>query len=303
MTQFKMNPEPPFRLDLTVWVLRRVPNNEIDRWDQQTYRRVLAVSGKAVEVAVTQTGPCESPEITVEYDAGDEPSIACELNKLLGLDTDLSDFCRLAESDDQFSSLLNRYAGFKPPRFSSVFEALVNGVACQQISLAAGLSVLNRLSASFGLAAGKHRAFPRPEDLVCADVEDLRNLGFSRRKSQVILSIASAIVEGSLDLEALQLLDDSLAVSTLCELKGVGRWTAEYIALRGLGRLDVYPADDVGSQNKLQKWLGLGDRPDYNAVHQLVDRWSPYRGLIYFLLLLDGRAQMGLLPSTEMTSD
>lgn len=66
-------------------------------------------------------------------------------------------------------------------------------------------------------------------------------------------------------------------------------------AMRGLGRLDVYPADDVGSQNKFQRWLNLEERPDYDAIYRIIDRWRPYRGLIYFYLLLDQQERQGLL--------
>ena len=54
---FTLNPAAPFRLDLTVWTLRRQPVNEMDRWDGRTYRRVIVVGGNAVLVEVVQVGP------------------------------------------------------------------------------------------------------------------------------------------------------------------------------------------------------------------------------------------------------
>lgn len=300
MTEFQMQPVAPFRLDLTAWVLRRMPSNEMDRWDGHTYRRVLVVRGEPVEVSVVQTGPPKSPELTVSL-AGTgsihtrKADIAPALNKMLGFDIDLAGFYRLAHSDARLSALADRFTGFKPPRLGSIFEALINGIACQQISLVVGITLLNRLSAAYGLAVGEHHAFPRPEDMAGTSVEDLRSFGFSGRKAQNILAVSRSIVEGALDLEALEQMDNDRAVSALCEIRGVGRWTAEYVALRGLGRLDMYPADDVGSQNKLQRWLGVKKRPNYQEVHQTIDKWSPYRGLIYFHLLLDSQERQGLL--------
>ena len=90
-------------------------------------------------------------------------------------------------------------------------------------------------------------------------------------------------------------MEDAAAVARLRQLPGLGRWTAQYVLLRGLGRLDVYPADDVSSQNKFQRWLNLEERPDYDAIYQILDHWRPYRGLIYFYLLLDQQARQGLL--------
>ena len=63
---FQIKPVPPFRLDLTVWALRRRPHYLVDRWDGRTYRRVLLVYEQPLEVAVTQTGPAEAPLLRVE---------------------------------------------------------------------------------------------------------------------------------------------------------------------------------------------------------------------------------------------
>jgi DNA-3-methyladenine glycosylase II len=63
-------------------------------------------------------------------------------------------------------------------------------------------------------------------------------------------------VDRTIDLEALSDLNDADAVTRLSELRGVGRWTAEYVFLRGLGRTHIFPGDDVGARNNLQRWLG-----------------------------------------------
>lgn len=76
-------------------------------------------------------------------------------------------------------------------------------------------------------------------------------------------------------------MEDIAAVERLRQLPSLGRWTAQYVLLRGLGRLDVYPADDVGSQHKFKRWLGLEERPGYDAIYRIIDHWRPYRGLIY----------------------
>jgi DNA-3-methyladenine glycosylase II len=160
--------------------------------------------------------------------------------------------------------------------------------------MTAGMHLLNRLAGAFGRGVGGDHAFPRPGDLASAAVEDLRPFGFSGRKAQTILDIARAIVEGRLDLEGLSGLSDQEAMERLLALKGIGRWTAQYILLRGLGRLDVFPVDDVGGQNKMQRWLGLAGRPDHDRMGDILSAWRPYRGLLYFYLLLDYQGRLGL---------
>ena len=65
MVLLSLEPVPPFRLDLTVWALRRRTDNLIDRWDGSTYRRVVVLDNEPVEVAVTQTGPPDRPKLQV----------------------------------------------------------------------------------------------------------------------------------------------------------------------------------------------------------------------------------------------
>jgi DNA-3-methyladenine glycosylase II len=65
--------------------------------------------------------------------------------------------------------------------------------------------------------------------------------------------------------------------------------------LRGLGRLDVYPGDDVGARNKLRTFLCLPEAPDYATVSRVTAAWDPFAGMVYFHLLLDGLAERGSL--------
>jgi len=83
-------------------------------------------------------------------------------------------------------------------------------------------------------------------------------------------------------------LSDEEAVKCLDQLRGVGRWTAEYVLLRGLRRLHIFPGDDVGARNSLQRWLGFRKPLDYQGVHRALASWRPYAGLIYFHMLLNG---------------
>lgn len=300
MIEMSLQPLSPFRLGLTAWVLRRLPINLMDRWDNHAYSRTIVLDETPAELTVVQTGTALRPRLDVTIEGvratrTNESVVRAMMERLLGLRIDLSGFYRAVRRDRYLADLAERFIGFKPPRFPTVFEALVNGVACQQLSLTVGITLLNRLCETYGRPRGRHHAFAQSADLVNASPEFLRQLGFSTRKAQYILDAAQAIEQGRLDLESLRDLDDASAVSQLRQLPGIGRWTAEYIALRGLGKIDVLPADDVGLQSKAHQWLGLTDRPDYEQVQRLLDRYQPYRGLVYFHLLLDGLDRRGVL--------
>ncbi len=303
-TAFLLEPVAPFRLDLTVWTLRRRPDNAVDRWDGTTYRRVLPLPAGPVEVAVTQVTPPEAPRLRIAVvgqplRAAARAAVAAALDRLLGPRIDLGEFYRLAAHDRRLEPLVRRFRGMKPPRFATVFEAAINAMACQQVTLTLGIRLLNRLAAVHGPGVGEgaaaRRAFPRPEDLARLDPADLRPLGFSRQKGRAMIELARSVAEGRVDLEGLADLPDGEAVARLEELRGVGRWTAEYVLLRGLGRTQVFPGDDVGGRNNLQRWLRLRKRLDYAGTRRIAARWRPFAGLVYFHLLLDRLAAAGCL--------
>lgn len=303
-TTFTLEPAPPFRLDLTVWALRRRPDNSWDRWDGQTYRRILPTLSGPVEAAVSQAGPPEAARLQVRAAATRMPPeaeavVTAALNRLLGLQKDMTAFYRLAAADPKLGSLAERFRGFKPPRFLTLFEALVNGIACQQITLTQGIRLQARLVEKYGLAwdttAEAAHAFPRPEDLADAEPAAFQAMGLNRRRAWALHTLACDAAEGRLDLDALETMDDNAALAHLLALRGVGRWTAEYVQLRGLGRLHVFPGDDVGARKNLRGWLGQNEPSDYEGVRRLVAPWEPYAGLLYFHLLLDRIAEAGYL--------
>ena len=305
---FSIDPVPPFRLDLTAWAIRRRPENAVDQWNGQVYERVLAIRGKPVLTTVAQSGTWNAPRLEVTASAAHLPNTAriavtAALERLLGLQVDLTPFYRLAAEHGRLHELASRFRGLKPPRFPTVWEGLVNGIACQQFSLAVGILMLNRLAALCGQPLGgdaTRHAFPTPEDLATAAPESLRSLGLNGAKSRQLIGLAKQSASGPLDLESYANLTNEKAISRLLELPGVGRWTAEYVLLRGMGRIDAFPGDDVGARNNLARWLRLRKPLDYSRVMRVIGKWKPYGGLIYFHLLLDGLERAGYLrPGAE----
>lgn len=292
--------KPPFRLDLTVWVLRRLAKNSIDNWDEGRYQRALVLEDKPVLVTAHQEANALSARLKSSQPLHEsvQDKLKSALRKLLGLDVDLESFYRLAANNPTLDTLTKPFVGVRPPRFPSLFETLVNAIACQQVSLDVGILLLNRLAQQFGksLTDGNLtlHAFPEPQDLVAVPESELKKLGFSYQKARAIQSVAYAVANGDIKLEQLEASTNEEALSKLQLLHGIGRWSAEYVLLRGLGRLDVFPGDDIGGQNNLQRLLGLETRPNYEELSKLTAIWHPYAGLIYFHLLLNKLHEKGL---------
>jgi DNA-3-methyladenine glycosylase II len=301
---FKLEPRPPFRLDLTVWAIRRRAHNVVDRFDDGVWRRVIVIGNSPVAIKVTQTRHGARPEIEVRISAVRSRSVKAEvaarLTMMLGLERDLSDFYRLARGDARLRELAERLRGMKPVRYATVFETFANAVACQLVSLSAGMHVLNRLTEACGIsfevdgAAAPMRSFPPAAAIARSNPDALRALGLSRQKGEYLIGLANlAIDPKDPDFASIERLADEDAIARLSKIRGVGRWTAEYVMLRGFGRINIFPGDDVGARNKLFEWLEVGDAPTYDSVGKMLARWHPYAGLIYLHLIVNAVADAG----------
>jgi DNA-3-methyladenine glycosylase II len=184
----------------------------------------------------------------------------------------------------------------RPPRFADLFEAFVNVVPFQQLSLDAGVAIVGRLVERFGtfLEHDGRRlyAFPTARVVAEARLDAISACGISRRKAETLRHVARAIESGEITEEKLSRMSSKEAIRFLTELQGIGPWTASVILLRGLGRLDVFPPGDVGVVRGLSKLMHLepGSRLD-----RVVERFGDHRGYLYFYSLGGGLLAKGLI--------
>lgn len=307
---FTLPVKPPFRLDLTVAALRRRKTNMVDRWDGRQYLRIFVINNLPVKMAVFSKRVMNESKfiVTLQVEEGNTDQLRKDayllLQKMLGLTIDLKFFylfsdTMLTNQNNALRLLIEQYRGVKPPRFPSIFEALINAIACQQVTLDLGILMINRLAENFGMEFADEGvafyAFPRPEDLASVSENDLRKLGFSCQKVLAIKELSTGIANQKIDLTHLEEMTDEEAIRFLSSLHGIGRWSAEYVLLRGLGRVNIFPGDDVGAKNNLQKLFHMDKRPSYEDVQKMSSQWHPFEGLVYFHLLLDKLHAKGVL--------
>jgi DNA-3-methyladenine glycosylase II len=299
-----LRPIPPFRLDMTAWVLRRRPHNIVDRWDGVVYKRVLTVGHLHIGIAARQIGSAAKPSLRVRLSGrtlstSQRAIVKQYVEKLLGINTNLKGFYRFARCDKNLGPVVNKYIGFKPPRYASIFEAAVNGICSQQLSLTVAIVLLNRLAmACSGVVVNDGEpmyGFPEPAAIAQLKMGQFKKMGFSTKKANALVELARNTADDRLKLESLEEMDDEEAVEQLMKLRGLGRWTAEYILLRGLGRLHIYPSGDIGLRNGLKRWLQLADEIEPATIRDIMSRWKLYGGMVYFHLLLEKLSAEGFI--------
>jgi DNA-3-methyladenine glycosylase II len=215
---------------------------------------------------------------------------------VLFAELDLKPFYSLTANDPRLSAVTHGLSGLKPMRPASLFEMAIIAITEQQISLAAAYQIRLRLIQRYGEALDKHWIFPEPRVLASAPLEDFRSLGLSRQKAQYIQDLSNNVATGRLDLDSLKSLDDEEARQTIMSWRGFGRWSADYMLIRGLARPDCVPIDDLAIRSVVGRYLGDGQRVTAAEAARQLESFRPYRGLAAFYLLAAHRLNFTARP-------
>lgn len=150
-------------------------------------------------------------------------------------------------------------------------ETLLSIIVSQQISTSAAQAIMTRVSALTPELTG--------EAILELPDESLREAGLSWRKVEYAKGLASAIIDGSIDIEQLEHQSDSEVIEAITGLRGFGRWSAEIYLMFSLRRQDIFPADDLALLVALGRLKRLEDRPTPAQARKLVEHWAPYRSI------------------------
>jgi DNA-3-methyladenine glycosylase II len=202
---------------------------------------------------------------------------------------DLRPFYAATADHSVLGPLTTSLRGLKAFRPTTLFEMLVIAVIEQQISLMAAHHIRERIVHRFGVAVDGLTVFPSVDALAEASREELMECGVSGRKSEYIGDLARMAASGTVDLEAWETLPDEEIRERVTALRGFGRWSADYLLVRGLGRPDAVPVDDLGIQTLVGKVMGYERRLSAEELQAALEPFAPFRGLAVFYLLVGSR--------------
>jgi len=286
----------PFRLDLTVSALRRLSTNVVDILTSDgQYVRALETPRGPVLTRVDQVNPGVL-RVTLDGDPREHKLALTLVKRILGTERDVQHFNRAAEAIPWLRPLAQRMRGVRPPRYPTLWEACVNAIVFQQISLHAASAIMRRLILALGHSVERDGvtvyAFPTAERFLATEENVLRTAGLSLGKLATLRRVAEALASGALVEAMLEERVSPDAIALLREIKGIGPWTATVILLRGLGRLDVFPMND----SSVARNISLASGSDRIDVESILDSLSPQQGMLYYHLLLarlEARDELG----------
>jgi DNA-3-methyladenine glycosylase II len=175
----------------------------------------------------------------------------------------------LSASDHQMKCLIATYEGEILVSRGTPFATLARSIVGQQISVKASESIWARVLAKCGRAT--------PEDFRVQGVAGLSDCGLSQRKIEYLLDLATHFQEGRLNPALWQTMDDETLIKALCEVRGIGRWTAEMFLIFNLLRQDVFPLDDIGLQRAVSRHYFSGNKLTRKELADFGLRWAPWR--------------------------
>ncbi|GGK27602.1 AraC family transcriptional regulator [Deinococcus malanensis] len=240
---------------------------------------------RSVRVAFTGTQALVQVDGPVPLNAEDAGPLHEQVLGLLGLKHAPARFEAQLGADPALAALIEGRRGLRVPLVPDLFDGVVWAVLGQQVTFVAACTLRHRLTVLAGtLLAGSLYAPATPQAVLTLSVDELRGLGLTVARAQLLRHFAGQVASGELILEQLATGTAARATRTLLALPGVGPWTANYLLLRVLGFQDSAPVGDSGLIRGLQRFFGLPQRPGPREAGALMARFAPHRSLATFHL-------------------
>ena len=241
-----------------------------------SYRRTLRLPHGSGIVGLTPHPDHVQCLLSVE-DFRDLPAAIARCRRLLDLDADPEAIVDALGADEALATVVAKAPGQRIPRTVDEHELALRVVLGQQVSTAAARTHAGRLAAAYGRpvddpGGALTHVFPGVEDLT--DI-DPRHLALPKARQRTILAMIEAMSTQALALDPG--CDWDRAREALLALPGVGPWTAEMIAMRGLGDPDAFPVTDLGVVVAARR---LGLPAESKPLATISERWRPWRSYV-----------------------
>jgi AraC family transcriptional regulator, regulatory protein of adaptative response / DNA-3-methyladenine glycosylase II len=266
---------PPFAWETLLGYLAERALPGVERVDENGYARTVREDGEIGSVEVSHVPEAESLAVTVRCSSVRAlPRLVQRVRRVFDLGADVGLIGEHLSLDPLLRAEVARRPALRVPGGWDGFELGVRAILGQQVSVRAGRLLAERLVRLAGVPAlagsGLTRAFPTAEEVLRAD---LGSLGMPAARRTALHALARAALEDPALFEAGASAAET--VERLCKVRGVGPWTAEYVALRVAREPDAFPSGDRG----LQRGYGLlsGREPSAAELERLSERWRPWR--------------------------
>jgi AraC family transcriptional regulator, regulatory protein of adaptative response / DNA-3-methyladenine glycosylase II len=266
----------PFSFKQVLSFLKRRAMAGVEVVTETGYSRTFRTENATGFFIVTDSPDQSALELKIACDdIRSHMEIHNRVRKVFDLDTDFSLINERCAKDEHLSKgMVEGHVPRLPAAFDP-FEFVVRAILGQQISVQAATTLASRVAAKAGLKSdgdypsGLDYFFPDPIELLDLGLD---GLGIPRTKQTTLKTVTQAILDERVKLTTHQPFETFR--ENFLALKGIGEWTVHYVAMRGLGMVDSFPATDLGVIKALTK---KGRAPSKKEITQMAEQWRPYR--------------------------
>ena len=269
---FRLNFRPPYdwRAMLSFLAARATPGVEVV--DQTSYRRSISLNGSHGYFEVSLDEKSDALAVRVQFEDPRSLFFIIErIRAMFDLNADWAAIVHSLRSDPVLAGRVQSNPGVRVPGCWNGFELATRAILGQQITVRGATALSGRIVQAFGqpfTAAADARLthlFPTPEVLAGAD---LVGVGLTKARAGTIQALASAVSDGHISFEGI--VESTSFLARLCEIPGIGKWTAQYVAMRALGEPDAFPIGDVAFLRALHLENG-------HELERRAEAWRPWR--------------------------
>jgi len=267
---FRLRFRPPYNWDVMLQFLAARATPGVEAVQDGHYYRSISLNGSHGYVDVSLDA--ESDALIARVQFGDPRSLFLIVERLRAMFDLNADWTAIAPgllSDPALRARVQAQPGLRVPGSWSGFELAVRAILGQQITVRGATTVAGALVRTFGSSLANpgplSHVFPSPENLADAD---LTTIGLTKARAATIRGLAQAVCKKRISFEGIAAPDDFLL--RLREISGIGKWTAQYVAMRALGEPDAFPSGDLG----LLRALGI---EDFAELERRAEAWRPWR--------------------------
>ena len=267
---FRLRFRPPYDWKgmLAFLAARATPGVEVV--DHGCYLRSISLNGNHGHLEISLDEANNALAARVQF--GDPRSlffITERIRSMFDLNADWTTIVQTLKSDPVLSARVEAVPGLRVPGCWNGFELAIRAILGQQVSVKGATTLAGRLVNTFGrpfsAAGGITHIFPEPQVLVD---KNIASIGLPSARAETIRSLARAVCDRRINFDGV--VDSGDFLARLCEIPGIGTWTAQYVAMRALGEPDAFPSSDLGLLRAL----------DLNSARELERRaeaWRPWR--------------------------
>ncbi len=282
-----LNPTPPFDFVKTLAFLEGfMPTKDEQAIVQHSLTKAIIVEGWPVAFRLSSIGTIEKPQLaytlfTKEPITGEVKDAALDrITFFLSLDDDLRPFYEIGKHDPHFEPVLQELYGYHQVKFTSPFETACWAILAQRNPMSVARkskdAMMKHIGSSLDIDGIEYWAFPEAAQVAVVEIDELAAVIRNERKAEQVSSMAKGF--SMVDEAFLRNGPYEEVEAWLRSLKGIGDWSANFIMLRGLGRMERIPISEKRLYEAVSRTYMQGKPVTAEDIQRIADRYGPYQG-------------------------